>query len=221
LIYKSIPLLMQPILSERYDQALVYARQLHQQQIRKGTDNAAHNYYGLPYFSHVMAVSSLVLEYQGTEAEAIAALLHDALEDGPQYSGKPITQIRQEIARQFGQDVLQWVEGCTQSNDKGLDWWQRKQAYLDQVPHKSFSVLLLSAADKFHNASTIVRDLEAISDRLWQRFSHGKAGVLWYYSGLATTLSQAAAKQEHERAVALQRLTTQLQHVVERIEAIA
>ncbi|MEM8605367.1 MAG: hypothetical protein AAGF24_16220, partial [Cyanobacteria bacterium P01_H01_bin.121] len=95
----------------------------------------------------------------------------------------------------------------------------------DQVPEKPFSVLLISAADKFHNASAIVRDLEAVGDQLWQRFSRGKAGVLWYYDGLASTLSKAA--QQHVetdtdwRSPTLKRLTTQLQQRVERLESLA
>ncbi len=181
----------QPLLTDRYDRALLYARSLHHRQIRKGSQ---HNpgYYGLPYFSHLLAVSSLVLEHQGSETEAIAALLHDALEDGPSHSDRPIDQIRTDITQNFGPTVLALVEACSQSTDPQRDWYQRKQDYIDSLAHKPFSALLVTTADKLHNARCISRDYSLLGDSLWSRFSQGYDGTCWYYKAIAAALQSVA-----------------------------
>ncbi|MEB3272365.1 MAG: HD domain-containing protein [Prochlorothrix sp.] len=178
---------LQPLLTDRYDRALLYARHLHHTQIRKGSQTNPH-YPGLPYFSHLLSVSSLVLEHRGTETEAIAALLHDALEDGPHYSDRSEAQIRQEIATQFGLEVLTLVEACSQSTDPQREWYQRKQDYIDGLAHKPFSALLITTADKCHNARCISRDYGMVGEALWSRFSRGLEGTQWYYRTIAQVL---------------------------------
>jgi len=129
------------MLSEKYTEALDFARELHHSQYRKRTH--------IPYFSHLIAVSSIVLEHGGTEEEAIAGLLHDAIEDkGPDYDPGGSDGLRKEITDRFGPDVLAIVEECTDADtDPKPAWRIRKEAYLAHIKTASKSGLLVSAAD--------------------------------------------------------------------------
>lgn len=158
-------------LSERFTEALTFATQLHANQTRKGS--------GVPYITHLLGVTSIALEYGANEDEAIAALLHDAIED----QGGAAT--REEIRRRFGDRVTEIVEGCTDTGTTPKPpWRQRKEAYIAHIPTASASVCLVSAADKLHNASSILRDYYQLGDGLWSRFKGGKDGTLWYYRAL-------------------------------------
>jgi GTP pyrophosphokinase len=158
-------------LSTRFDDALVFASRLHARQVRKGGT--------IPYISHLLAVAALVLEHGGNEDEAIAALLHDAIED----QGGETT--RQEILRRFGEAVVSIVNGCTDADTVPKPPWQaRKNAYIAHLRSASSSVLLVSTADKLHNLRSIRTDYELVGDALWQRFQAGKEGTLWYYRSL-------------------------------------
>jgi (p)ppGpp synthase/HD superfamily hydrolase len=164
------PLLETP-LSDAFAQALQLAFRLHARQARKGTHT--------PYVAHLLAVASLVLEQGGTENEAIAALLHDAVED----QGGMATA--REIERCFGQEVLDIVLGCSDCIDPPKPPWQiRKTAYLVKLRSASPSVHLVSLCDKMHNARSLLRDYRAIGEPLWSRFNGGKDGTLWYYREL-------------------------------------
>lgn len=162
------------MLTERISQALALAVQAHEKQLRKGTS--------IPYVAHPMGVASIALEYGADEDQAIAALLHDVLEDGgPQYG--PV------IKERFGDRVLSIVEGCTDgvpdaSGQKG-DWGERKRAYLEHLANASDDVLLVSGSDKLHNARAIVSDLLKIGPEVFVRFTAGRDGTLWYYRSLA------------------------------------
>lgn len=170
-------------LSPKFSEALVYAGELHGDHYCKGTQ--------IPYLSHLIAVASLILEHADPhhphyESMAIAGLLHDAIEDRPQGG-----QTRQDILTRFGQDVLAIVEGCSDSD--GLDkapWPERKQHYLAHLPQAAPEVMLVSAADKLHNARAILADYRRHGDELWTRFNGGKDGSLWYYRELAATFSR-------------------------------
>ncbi|MCP2730412.1 HD domain-containing protein [Limnofasciculus baicalensis] len=158
-------------LSERFTEALTFATQLHANQIRKGS--------GVPYVAHLLAVASIALEYGANEEEAIAALLHDAIED----RGGAAT--RKEIRRRFGDKITDIVDGCTDTDIIGKPpWRQRKEAYIAHIPTASASIRLVSAADKLHNAQSILRDYRLLGEELWQRFHGGKEGTLWYYRSL-------------------------------------
>lgn len=160
-----------PDFSPRFDQALVYAHQLHARQTRKGTT--------IPYIGHLLAVTAIVIENSGTEDEAIAALLHDAVED----AGGADT--REEIRRRFGERVAVIVDGLTDTDQTPKPPWQkRKEDYLAHLSDASSSVLLVSLADKIHNASSILRDLRNEGDSVWSRFTGGREGSLWYYRAL-------------------------------------
>jgi GTP pyrophosphokinase len=158
-------------LSERFTDALIFASQLHANQTRKGG--------GVPYISHLLGVASIALEYGANEDEAIAALLHDAVED----QGGAATC--EEIRRRFGDTVTNIVEGCSELDAiPKPPWRQRKEAYIAHIPTASASVRLVSAADKLHNARSILKDYRLLKDDLWERFHGGKNGTLWYYRAL-------------------------------------
>ena len=179
-------------LSPRYEAALVMAAQLHATQKRKGTN--------IPYVSHLLAVSSLVLEHGGTEDQAIAALLHDAVED----QGGLATL--EKIRSHFGNAVAEIVDHCTDAyEDPKPEWRTRKELYVAGIAEKPIDATLVSCADKLHNARAILNDLRELGDELWGRFTGGKDGTLWYYQSLSDAFSKALASSlsaELERTVA-------------------
>jgi (p)ppGpp synthase/HD superfamily hydrolase len=164
------------MLTNRFDDALQYAHDLHRKQTRKGTL--------IPYISHLMTVSALVIEHGGDEDQAIGGLLHDAAED--QGGTKTLEIIRQR----FGGVVAEIVADCTDAwTDPKPDWRPRKEAYLEKLPAKPVPSLLVSLADKTHNAEAILFDYRILGDALWERFNGGKDGTRWYYSALAHVFS--------------------------------
>ena len=190
------------ILSRRFEDALVYAARLHAKQIRKGTT--------IPYVSHLLSVASIVLEHGGNEVEAIAALLHDAIED------QGGAETREEIRRRFGDAVVSIVDGCTDAEViPKPPWKERKEQYIARLSHASPSILLVSAADKLHNARAILGDYRALGENLWDRFNGGKEGTLWYYKSLVDAFKQAAA------GTALAPLIEELERVVGEIEKLS
>ena len=162
--------------SKRFDEALRCASQWHRAQTRKGKST--------PYINHLMAVAAIIGSNGGTEDQVIGALLHDAIED----CVGEIPKIDEQIRELFGEEVLAIVEGCTDAyEDPKPDWKPRKEAYLAhlrELPNDS-PILLVSLADKVHNARSIVRDLNEVGDTLWGRFSAKKEESLWYYRSLA------------------------------------
>jgi (p)ppGpp synthase/HD superfamily hydrolase len=166
------------ILSNRFSEALTYAAELHATQIRKGS--------GVPYIAHLLGTASIALEYGANEDEAIAALLHDSIED----RGGATT--REAIRQRFGDTVTAIVDGCTDSDATSKPPWRdRKQAYIDRIPQASHSVRLVSAADKLYNVRSILKDSRQVGDSVWERFKGGKDGSLWYYRSLVQAFRQA------------------------------
>ncbi len=185
-------------LSARFDEALGYARRLHAAQVCKGT--------AIPYIAHLLAVTAIVLEHGGEEDEAIAALLHDAVED----QGGSAT--RTEIRRRFGEHVAAIVDGCTDAETIPKPPWRaRKEAYVAHIAHASPSVRLVSGADKLHNARAILADYRQHGDELWARFTGGRDGTLWYYRALADAF----------RAVGSTPLIEELERTVRELEQLA
>jgi (p)ppGpp synthase/HD superfamily hydrolase len=165
-------------LTDRFDAALAYASRLHREQRRKGTE--------IPYVAHLLSVSALVLEHGGDEDQAIAGLLHDAAED---QGGE---QTLAEIRARFGDGVAKIVADCTDSwVEPKPPWRARKEAYVAALPQKDKRSLLVSLADKTHNAKAIAGDLRRLGDALWPRFSGGRAGTVWYYTALADVFRRA------------------------------
>lgn len=168
---------------DRLADALALAHEAHRNQKRKGTD--------IPYIAHPMAVASLVLEYGGGEGQAVAALLHDTIEDGGEAYADRIERI-------FGAEVLAMVRDCTDGSfehkaaartphAKYANWRERKLQYMQHLramPADSPS-LLVSACDKLHNARAILADLHLLGPALFERFTGRRAGTLWYYDELA------------------------------------
>jgi len=167
------------VLTDRFDRALLYAAHSHGGQVRKGTST--------PYVAHLLAVSATVLEYAGDEDLAIAALLHDSVED--QGGNARLKDVR----NRFGDRVARIVAACSDSladtgkGERKADWQQRKEAYLAHLDGADEDVLRVSLADKVHNARAILRDLrkQDVGEAIWSRFSQPREKTLWYYRGLA------------------------------------
>ncbi len=171
-------------LTERFNEAMQFALAVHSGQLRKGTD--------VPYASHLLAVASIVLEYGGDEDLAIAALLHDSIEDRGIDEG--------EIRRRFGDDVAGIVTGCSDSfvkdPTKKLPWATRKKGYLRHLETASDSVLLVSMADKLHNIRSILKDFREIGDAIWGRFNASKGETLWFYSSMLEIFQKRGRHKE-------------------------
>ncbi len=160
------------ILTDRFERALAYAHVAHGGHCRKGTK--------IPYISHLLAVASLVLEDGGDEDEAIAALLHDAVED------RGGAERLEDIRARFGKHVADIVESCSDTDvEPKPPWRERKEAYLAHLWKADSSTLRVSAADKLHNLRCILSDWNSIGEKLWDRFKAGKRDQLWYYSELS------------------------------------
>jgi (p)ppGpp synthase/HD superfamily hydrolase len=155
-------------LSTRFDDALIYAAQIHASQRRKGSK--------IPYIAHLLSVTALVLEDGGDEDQAIAALLHDAVED--QGGLKTLHAIKDK----FGERVAEIVDGCSDTYiDPKPEWYERKKIYLERLKTASIEIIRVSLADKLHNAKSILRNLEKEGDSIWGRFNGERAGTIWYY----------------------------------------
>ena len=160
-------------LTDKLDRAFTYAREHHANDIRKGT--------AIPYLSHLLGVCSLVLDMEGSEDEAIAALLHDVIEDGGGVEAEVV------IRAEFGEDVARIVRACSDTDeDPKPPWRPRKVEYIDAIAHKQPDELRVSLADKLHNARAILLDYRTAGDALWGRFSAGRDEQLWYYGALAS-----------------------------------
>ncbi len=164
-----------PRLGEAFSRALMFAADKHGTQVRKGGD--------IPYLGHLLSVAGLVIEADGTENQAIAALLHDAVEDAEGGDGAAVLA---EIQSGFGDEVAGIVDQCSDTAIAPKPPWKaRKQAYIDHLGEATDGAVLVSLADKLDNARAILRDLRKDGDALWQRFSvKDPAEHLWYYRSL-------------------------------------
>ncbi|MBO0695896.1 MAG: HD domain-containing protein [Verrucomicrobia bacterium] len=178
-------------LSPQFEKALTYATRIHGGQPRKKT--------GIPYIAHILGVAAIAMEYGANETEAIAALLHDAVEDCG--GAKRL----RDIERKFGKEVARIVEGCTDTDQSPKPpWLERKKAYLAHVGHAPMPTKLVSASDKLHNVRAILMDYREEGERLWSRFNAGKQGALWYYRALVNAFSGKRIQhlvQELDRAL--------------------
>ena len=164
-------------LGPRFIRAFEFAARKHAGQARKATT--------VPYIAHVMGVASLVLEYGGDEDLAIAALLHDVVED---CGGAPVLR---EIRRKFGQRVANIVDGCTDSYTLPKPpWLERKQCYIRHLRNADAETRLVSAADKLYNVRSISAAYCQVGEKVWDRFSGRREGTLWYYRALLNEFSR-------------------------------
>src|SRR5262245_26080417 len=193
------------VLTDRFDRALLYATHVHGGQVRKETST--------PYVAHLLAVAATVLEYGGDEDLAIAALLHDSIED---QGGKPRLD---DVRNRFGDGVARIVAACSDSladtgkGERKADWRPRKEAYLAHLRAADEDALWVSLADKVHNARTILRDLKKpdIGEKIWERFSVPNEQTLWYYDSLAKMFCKRLSNQ----------LSNELREIVEVLKAEA
>lgn len=192
------------LLSERFREASEYAFRHHVQQRRKGTK--------IPYISHLFSVSGIALEYGANEDEAIAALLHDAIEDSGEK--KKGVEVREEIRLLFGDKVVEIVNGCTDADVcPKPPWRKRKDEYIEHLKNASPSVRLVSAADKLHNAQCILKDYREIGEDLWHRFRGGKEGTLWYYRSLVDVFNSGKRSPIVEE---LNRVVTEIENLAQK-----
>jgi len=190
------------ILTDRFDRALLYASHVHGGQVRKGTST--------PYVAHLLAVAATVLEYGGDEDLAIAALLHDSVED---QGGKGRLE---DVRSRFGERVARIVEACSDSladtakGERKANWQERKEAYMANLLQADEDILRVSLADKVHNARSILRGLRKpeIGEKVWARFSQPKEKTLWYYRSLAERFCERLPGQ----------LSNELREIVEVLE---
>lgn len=164
-------------LTSRFTLAFEFAAELHKNQNRKSTQ--------IPYIAHLMSVTALVLEAGGDEDQAIAALLHDSVEDQGGY--KTLNEIRDK----FGERVAFIVEGCTDAfTQPKPPWKERKVSYLKHLFEAPPEVRLVSLADKLHNARSILRDLREDGEDTFNKFNGGKSGTIWYYRQIVKIFQQ-------------------------------
>jgi (p)ppGpp synthase/HD superfamily hydrolase len=166
--------LHRPLLTPRFERALLFATRQHAKQLKKGTT--------VPYIAHLLGVASLVLDSGGDEDLAIAGLLHDVVED---CGGLPMLK---QVRRRFGNRVADIVDGCSDyrgpSGSPKPPWHERKEAYLRHLRTANSDVRLVSAADKLHNSRQILADYREIGDKVFDRFTGKREGTLWYYDAL-------------------------------------
>jgi len=195
------------VLTDRFDRALLYATHVHGGQVRKGTP--------IPYIAHLLAVAATVLEYDGSEDGAIAALLHDAVED---QGGEPRLS---DIRNRFGDRVADIVRSCSDTvvnssaGQQKEDWHTRKKRYVEHLNLVDQETLLVSLSDKIHNARSILRDLRKpeVGRAVWERFKNSRKDTLWYYRELAKSFQRRLKDQS-----AKMQLANELSEIVDVLE---
>jgi (p)ppGpp synthase/HD superfamily hydrolase len=181
------------MLSGNFDQALIFASELHRGQTRKLSR--------APYICHLLAVASLVLEDRGSEEEAIAALLHDSIEDqASSYPGGE-AQLRKDIGERFGLEVLRIVEACTEdylqvdnSGGRRAQWRSLRESYMEHLRTADRKVLRVSCADSLHNVRSMTLDYRNLGEEIWSRFrTRNRDDQLWAYDEIARVFAEAGA----------------------------
>ncbi len=175
-------------LTSRFALALSFANAIHSNQLRK--DGV------IPYVSHLMAVSASVLEYGGGETEAVAALLHDSVED---CGGQPMLEI---VRAMFGEDVALIVESCSESYDGPMsDWRPRKEAYIAHLRGASPAVKLVAGCDKLRNLNSTIKDLRNNPPvNYWSGFSAGADEQSWFIRNCLDALSDSPVAPDLKRS---------------------
>ena len=195
------------VVGKRFRDALVWASELHEDQERKGGN--------IPYVGHLLGVAAIVLEHGGDEDQAIAALLHDALEDQAHKMSAG------EIGARFGATVERIVEACTdgepeEQRDRDKQrWYARKKKYMAAMPEKPREAILVSMADKLYNARSVLEDYRSIGEPLWSRFTTRREGSLWYYEAMVAAFEPEARSLGHDKLWGeLSRTVSELKNLV-------
>ena len=194
-------------ITPRLYQALQFTFELHGRDARKGGN--------IPYMAHLLSVCALVQQDGGDEDEAIAALLHDALEDKSELTD------RGDFSRRFGPRVLEIIEVSIDTPPDyagGIKppWRQRKEAYLNHARHADPTLLRVTIADKVDNARSILADYRRLGDDLWQRFNAGREDQLWYYTSAIAAYKSAGCRGP--LLDELEQLVAQIQNHPPRVE---
>ena len=185
-------------LGSRFLRAFLFAAEKHSGQVRKASTT--------PYIAHLMGVASLTLEFGGDEDMAIAALLHDVVED---CGGAPMLR---EVKKRFGSRVAKIVDGCTDSDvEPKPPWRERKETYIRHLKDADAETRLVSAADKLNNVRSILSDYREVGESIWTRFNGGRDGTLWYYRALVREFRRGKPN----------RLIHELELVVRELEMLA
>lgn len=185
--------------------ALAFACEVHQNHFHKEST--------VPYLSHLLGVASLVMEFDGTSTETAAALLHDSLERTIKLD-KPVGAFLEQLQNQFGQEVLDIVTGCSDCHEAPRPKWkERKEFYLEHLMTANPSILLVSLADKLHNAQTTFWDLKKQGQQAWTLLKGKKEGTLWYYGELSAVFHKRLASES-----ALLQMGEQTQMTPERLK---
>jgi GTP pyrophosphokinase len=188
--------------SERASEALAYTFALHAQQMRKGS--------GVPYITHLLAVAALVGDYGGDEEQFIAALLHDAVEDQGGYA------TLEEIRARFGERVATLVDGASDAHAVPKPPWRsRKEEHVAKIARADADLKLIVAADKLHNAQSVLRDMAIVGPCVWDRFFGKRDGSLWYYRAMHGALAEG---WDHPILTELDRIIRALEDAVESCE---
>ena len=204
------------ILTARFQTALQRADLWHRGQTRKQT--------AIPYLSHLLGVASLALEFGADEDEAIAALLHDALEDGPGNTERVPADLRAEIVELFGEAVARLVDAATDAtplpNQPKDAWDKRKRTYLNHLKAATSSELLVSACDKLHNARSILVDVlnAPVGEDVFERFNQKRDGTLQYYRLLADAYTNTVTRPEVAARTRLLACFSELERTVASLE---
>ena len=186
-----------PGYSARFDDAVALALADFRPIVRKSA--------GVPYFSHLFAVTALVAEGGGDEDQLIAAVLHDWLEDIPEASAD-------RLEARFGPRVRRLVEALTDTTRHPKPpWRQRKERFIAAIRRQPAEAKLICCADKLHNATSLVRDLDRDGPAALDRFRGGRAGTVWYYTEVGAALGEGFSHWLHD----------ELQEVVRRMQTLS
>jgi (p)ppGpp synthase/HD superfamily hydrolase len=162
------------MITKRFTRAVEYALAAHLGDVRKGTT--------IPYISHLVQVAGLVLEFGGTEEEAIGGLLHDTAEDAGGEAA--LADIREAFGPNVERIVRENSDSITDSKADKAPWRERKERYIAAISHKSESALLVSVCDKIHNVRSLITDTQNLGPSHWNRFNASREDSLWYYQSL-------------------------------------
>ena len=165
------------ILGKRFEEAFALANQLHKGHLRKASD--------APYVSHLLSTAALVLQDGGDEDEAIAALLHDAVED--QGGEETLALIREK----FGDKIAKIVDECSDTDIiPKPPWRERKEAHIVRLKGASPATHRVILADKLHNARSLLRGLREDGEEAWKISKGGKSGILWNFRTMHEVLGE-------------------------------
>lgn len=185
-------------LGSRYDEALLFASRAHRGQIRKNGR--------VPYFSHPLRVSGLVLDYGGSEDAGIAALLHDVVEDCGGLAA--LEEIRAAFGDKVASIVCETSDSFSAPGEEKAPWRERKESFLTRLRDASDEGILVSGCDKLDNTTSLIRALVGFGDRtILSKFRVGREEEFWYWESVVSILRtrQSPVAEELARATALVR----------------